>query len=90
VISQVAPSLCSAFKGVMPSDLYDKYDCAGGFHKLEFDLAIASEIAERINEQTEEAKSSAQAKRAVARRNQRRATVSSEKMGSMLDEWVGE
>jgi hypothetical protein len=75
----------------MPSDLYEKYDCVGGFHKLEFDLAIASEIAERINEQTEEMKnSSAKAKRAVARRNQRRATISSEKMGSIMDEWVGE
>ena len=74
----------------MPSDLYAKYDCAGGFHKLEFDLAVASEIAERINEQTEQAKTSAQAKRAVARRDQKRATVSSEKMGSMLDSWVDE
>ena len=61
----------------MPSDLYAKYDCAGGFHKLEF-------------EQTEQIKSSSQAKRAVARRDQKRATVSSEKMGSMLDSWVEE
>tara|TARA_R100001510_G_C7463310_1_gene82878 strand:- start:25 stop:249 length:225 start_codon:yes stop_codon:yes gene_type:complete len=74
----------------MPSDLYEKYDCAGGFHKLEFDLAVASEIAERINEQTEQAQASSKAKRAVAKRDQRRATVSPEKMGSMLDSWVDE
>ena len=74
----------------MPSDLYEKYDCAGGFHKLEFDLAVASEIAERINEQTEQVKEASKAKRAVARRDQKRATVSSEKIGSMMDNWVGE
>ena len=27
---QVAPGVCSVFKGVLPSDLYERYDREGG------------------------------------------------------------
>lgn len=77
----------------MPSDLFAKYDCEGGFDKLEFDLAIASEISERITEQHEEAQgknSSSRARKAVAKRNQNRATISGKEMGSIMDKWVDE
>jgi hypothetical protein len=77
----------------MPSDLFAKYDCEGGFVKLEFDLAIASEISERITEQHEEIQSkqsSSRAKKAVAKRNQKRATVSGEKINSVMEKWVEE
>lgn len=58
---------------------------------LEFDLTIAAEISERITEQTEKATSNrGNAKKAVARRNQKRATISSQQMGSVIDDWVGE
>jgi len=78
----------------MPSDLFKKYDCEGGFHMLEFDLAIAAEISERITEQHEEATkkhSSSKANKAVARRNQKREQrISSKEMGNIMNEWVGE
>ena len=59
-----------AFKGTTPSELYDRYDCAGGFHRLELDLIIASEINERISEATKDGKKDG--KSMVARRNLRR------------------
>jgi hypothetical protein len=75
----------------MPSDLFQKYNCEGGFIMLEFDLIIAAEISERITEQTEQATNNrGNAKKAVARRNQKRATISSKQMGSVINDWVGE
>jgi len=75
----------------MPSELFAKYDCEGGFLMLEFDLTIAAEISERITEQTNEATNKrTSAKSAVARRNQKRATVSPKQMGSVIDDWMGE
>jgi len=69
----VAPTLCSAFKGVMPSDLFRRYDCEGGQIMLAFDMEIAAEISTRILEQTTESRSGSRgAKSAVAKRNQRR------------------
>ena len=79
--------LCSTFKGVLPSDLFDKYDCKGGFIKLEYDMLIAAEMSERILEQTERSNnesSSRRAKRAVATRNQKREKMTSEAM----DKWL--
>ena len=93
LISQVAPSLCSAFKGVLPSDLFEKYNCKGGLLKLEFDMIIASEMAERISEQYDEAKGqvgSRQAKKAVARRNQKRSAAIRDQaeVASKLEGWL--
>lgn len=84
MIGKVAPTLCSVFKGTLPSDLYQKYDDEMGWELLQFDISVASEINERISEQHEDAK------KAVARRNQKREMVSSSEMGSIMDNWVGE
>tara|TARA_R110000744_G_scaffold360236_1_gene467694 strand:- start:177 stop:431 length:255 start_codon:yes stop_codon:yes gene_type:complete len=59
-----------AFKGVLPSELWDKYDCEGGQQKLLLDLHVASEIQDRITEATQTSKTNG--KDMVARRNQRR------------------
>ena len=77
--------LCSAFKGILPSDLFDKYDCRGGWFKLEYDIAIAGEMSDRIGEQMDEKKD---AKAMVARRNQRRELITSKDMGSIMQDWV--
>ena len=86
MIGRVAPTLCSVFKGVLPSDLYQRYDDETGFELLQFDMSVALEINERITEQTEQMN----AKRAVAKRNQNRERISSKDMGSIMDKWVGE
>tara|TARA_R110002012_G_scaffold9222_1_gene42447 strand:+ start:4346 stop:4612 length:267 start_codon:yes stop_codon:yes gene_type:complete len=63
-----------AFKGVLPSDLWEKYDCEGGQQKLLLDLNVAAEMQEKIAEATNNAKNKASSgKDMVARRNQRRA-----------------
>ncbi len=78
--------LCSAFKGVLPSDLFDKYDCAGGWFKLEYDLAIAGEMSDRLSEQMDEKRD---ANAMVARRNQKRAAmIDSKEMGNIMKDWA--
>ena len=88
----MAPVLCSTFKGVLPSDLFDRYDREGGFARLEFDLSVAAEIGDRITEQVEESKGKADAKSAVARRNQRREAQKTDAAGlaGVLNDWMGE
>ena len=66
----VAPSLCMAFKGTLPSDLWLKYSVEGGRHLMELDLIIAANINDKISEATDKAKTDG--KSMVARRNQRR------------------
>lgn len=81
----VAPALCSSFKGVLPSDLRERYMGEGGHDALQIDLCIASEMAERINEQTEKAKTRS-GDSAVARRNQLREErkLSGSELGEVL------
>ena len=67
----VAPSLCMAFKGTLPSDLWLKYSVEGGRMLMEMDLIVAAEINDKISEATQKAKKT-DAKGAVARRDQRR------------------
>tara|TARA_A100001201_G_scaffold121571_2_gene105275 strand:+ start:274 stop:576 length:303 start_codon:yes stop_codon:yes gene_type:complete len=67
----VAPSLCMAFKGTLPSDLWLKYSVEGGRHLMDMDLIVAAEINDKISEATSEVKKR-DAKGAVARRDQRR------------------
>ena len=67
----VAPALCSSFKGVLPSELRERYMGEGGHDFLQIDLCVAAEMAERISEQTEKAKTRS-GHSAVARRDQRR------------------
>ena len=66
----VAPSLCMAFKGTLPSDLWLKYSVEGGRHLMELDLIIAATINDKITEASNKAKTDG--KSMVARRNQRR------------------
>lgn len=67
----VAPSLCMAFKGTLPSDLWLKYSVEGGRHLMELDLIVAANINDKISEATDKAKKN-DGKSMVARRNQRR------------------
>jgi len=62
---------------------------------MQFDMEIAREISERITEQHEQAKSnrgnggSRSAKRAVAKRNQRRAAMQNQaEVGNAVDKWL--
>jgi len=59
-----------AFKGVLPSDLWERYDSEGGQKKLEIDLIVAAEINNQISEATKDSKRDG--KSMVARRNKRR------------------
>tara|TARA_Y100001938_G_scaffold142122_1_gene212877 strand:+ start:384 stop:686 length:303 start_codon:yes stop_codon:yes gene_type:complete len=67
----VAPSLCMAFKGTLPSELWLKYSVEGGRHLMDMDLIVAAEINDKISEATTEVRKR-DAKGAVARRNQKR------------------
>tara|TARA_B100000900_G_scaffold278763_1_gene238379 strand:- start:887 stop:1195 length:309 start_codon:yes stop_codon:yes gene_type:complete len=67
----VAPSLCMAFKGTLPSDLWLKYSVEGGRHLMEMDLIVAANINDKITEATKDAKNK-DVKGMVARRNQKR------------------
>jgi hypothetical protein len=67
----VAPSLCMAFKGTLPSDLWLKYSVEGGRRLMELDLLIAADINDKISEATNKS-SKTDAKGMVARRDQRR------------------
>ena len=51
----VAPSLCMAFKGTLPSDLWLKYSVEGGRRLMELDLLMAAEINDKISEATSKA-----------------------------------
>ncbi len=67
-----------AFKGVLPSDLWDRYDRDDGFARLTLDIEIANEINDKVSEAHEKAKSSGgananDANAMVGRRNRRRA-----------------
>lgn len=67
----VAPSLCMAFKGTLPSDLWLKYSVEGGRHLMQMDLIVAANINDKITEATQDAKNK-DVKGMVARRNQKR------------------
>jgi hypothetical protein len=60
-----------AYKGTLPSELWERYDCEGGNHKLTLDLLVASDIQDRIAEATKDAKKKADGKAMAARRKQR-------------------
>jgi len=70
-VSKVAPALCSSYKGVLPSDLLEKYSVEGGMMRLEYDLAVLNEIHDQIVESQGDAKKDGA--RMEARRKQRRA-----------------
>jgi len=56
---------------------------------LQFDMMVAAEISDRIKEQHDEANSKIDGKRAVARRNQKRAErISQKDMGNFMQQWA--
>ena len=61
-----------AFKGVLPSDLWEKYDCEGGQQKLLLDLNVAAEMQEKIAEATSKAKNNRPDGNTMASRRQQR------------------
>ena len=77
---RVAPSLCMAFKGVLPSDLWLKYSEPYGKQLMELDISVALDISDKINTATKNTKGKNGLKSAtkddargiVARRNERR------------------
>lgn len=58
-----------AYKGTLPSDLWEKYDCEGGQDLLTIDLLVAMEMQDKIAEATKQSK--ADGKTMAARRSQR-------------------
>ena len=62
-----------------------KYGEAGGRHLLEIDLAVASEISERITEQTEESRNSPAAQSRKARKAvEKRQRIDGKGLGELL------
>tara|TARA_R100001377_G_C3185685_1_gene108452 strand:- start:761 stop:1021 length:261 start_codon:yes stop_codon:yes gene_type:complete len=59
-----------AYKGVLPSDLWEKYDCEGGQDLMMIDLLVAMDIHDKISSATTKAKDG---NAMVARRKQRQA-----------------
>ena len=81
-----------AYKGVLPSDLWEKYDCEGGHQKLLLDLNVANEISDKIKEATDKAeKRTRSGKQMAARRKQRQAQreVLSDKQGLDMLKSIG-
>ena len=59
-----------AFKGVLPSDLWEKYDCEGGAYKMQLDMQVAMDINNKIADATQDSKTDG--KSAVSRMKQKR------------------
>jgi hypothetical protein len=60
-----------AYKGTLPSDLWDRYDCEGGQEMLSMDLLVAMEMSEKIEKATNDSKKKMDGNSAAARRKQR-------------------
>jgi hypothetical protein len=60
-----------AFKGTLPSELWDRYDCEGGVHKLNLDMGVAAQISKQHGEAIKDAKRK-DGKGAAARLQQKR------------------
>ena len=69
-MSKVAPALCSSFKGVLPSDLLEKYTVKGGMLRLEYDLAVLNDIQDQVAQAQGDSKKDGASME--ARRKQRR------------------
>lgn len=61
-----------AFKGTLPSDLWDRYDGEGGQERMSLDLLVAMDINDKINEATAKSKKKFDGKGAASRLKQRR------------------
>ena len=70
---QESPIICQTFKGILPSELADRYCGPHGRDALEFDLEVCMEIQSQREDALGKTDVGKRAKGAVARRNQRRA-----------------
>jgi len=61
-----------AYKGTLPSELWDRYDGEGGQERMSIDLLVAMDINDKINNATAKSKKKFDGKGMVARRNQKR------------------
>ena len=61
-----------AYKGVLPSDLWDRYDCEGGQEQMTIDLLVAMDMSDKINEASANAKKKFDGKGMASRLKQRR------------------
>ena len=67
--------MCSSFKGVLPSDLLEKYTVEGGMNRLEYDLSVLNTIQDQIVEAKGDGKDGAAM---MARNKQRRSAQKQE------------
>tara|TARA_R110002074_G_scaffold174893_1_gene337844 strand:- start:3808 stop:4059 length:252 start_codon:yes stop_codon:yes gene_type:complete len=67
--------MCSSFKGVLPSDLLEKYTVEGGMNRLEYDLSVLNTIQDQIVEAKGDGKDGASM---MARNKQRRSAQKQE------------
>lgn len=61
-----------AYKGTLPSDLWNRYDCEGGQDLLMLDLLVAMDISDKINDATQKGKKKFDGNGIAARLKQRR------------------
>ncbi len=61
-----------AYKGTLPSDLWDRYDGEGGQERMTIDLLVAMDINDKITEASGKAKKRFDGKGAASRLKQRR------------------
>tara|TARA_R110002020_G_scaffold301418_2_gene516843 strand:- start:1185 stop:1460 length:276 start_codon:yes stop_codon:yes gene_type:complete len=84
-LSKVAPALCSSFKGVLPSDLLEKYTVKGGMQRLEYDLAVLNEIHDQVKTAQGNSKDGASMEaRRKQRRNQAQPSISDDEAVELL------
>jgi len=61
-----------AYKGTLPSELWDRYDCEGGQERMSIDLLVAMDINDKITDATQKSKKKFDGKGAASRLKQRR------------------
>lgn len=61
-----------AYKGTLPSELWDRYDCEGGQERMMLDLLVAMDMSDKINDATKKSKKKFDGKGMAARRDQKR------------------
>ena len=61
-----------AYKGTLPSELWDRYDCEGGQERMMLDLLVAMDMSDKINDATQKSKKKFDGKGVAARREQRK------------------
>lgn len=61
-----------AYKGALPSDLWNRYDCEGGQDLMTIDLLVAMDMSDKINDATKKSKKKFDGKGVASRLKQRR------------------